>query len=136
MSAISAVSVSSVQLARIVHGAVVLIIRRSWVRAPPAPPEVEENVGDALALISVTRRCALTLINRFGRTVADANSYRFLIHDVHWRFTWFQGQPGSGEAPLDEAGPVLDLLQAVPDDLDEVAEAGDGEVGQHTAFEH
>ena len=62
--------------------------------------------------------------------------YRFLIHDVHWRFTWFQGQPSSGEAPLDEAGPVLDLLQAVPDDLDEVAEAGDGEVGQHTAFEH
>src|SRR6476646_11770115 len=32
--------VSSVQLARMVHGAVVLIIRRSWVRAPPAPPAV------------------------------------------------------------------------------------------------
>ena len=37
--------------------------------------------------------------------------YRFLIHDVHWRFTWFQGQPGSGEAPLDEAGLRLDLLR-------------------------
>jgi hypothetical protein len=31
-------SVVSVQLACTVHGAVVLIIRRSWVRAPPAPP--------------------------------------------------------------------------------------------------
>jgi hypothetical protein len=30
-------SVVSVQLAHPVHGAVVLIIRRSWVRAPPAP---------------------------------------------------------------------------------------------------
>ena len=28
----------SVQLARLVHEAVLLIIRRSWVRAPPAPP--------------------------------------------------------------------------------------------------
>src|SRR5690349_4388242 len=65
-----------------------------------------------------------------------ATCYRSLIHDVHWCFTWFQGQPGSGEAAFDEAGPVLDLLQAVPDDLDQVAEAGDGEVGQHAAFEH
>src|SRR6516165_1658457 len=63
-------------------------------------------------------------------------SYRLLIHDVHWCFTWFQGQPGSGEAAFDEAGPVVDLLQAVPDDLDQVAEAGDGEVGQHAAFKH
>jgi len=31
-------SVVSVQLVRTMHGAVVLIIRRSWVRAPPAPP--------------------------------------------------------------------------------------------------
>ena len=30
----------SVQLADVVHGAVLLIIRRSWVRAPPAPPAV------------------------------------------------------------------------------------------------
>jgi hypothetical protein len=30
----------SVQLAHTMHGAVVLIIRRSWVRAPPAPPAV------------------------------------------------------------------------------------------------
>ena len=36
---------------------------------------------------------------------------------------------------FDEAG-VLDLLQAVPDDLDQVSEAGDGEVGQHAALEH
>src|SRR5262245_7612597 len=49
---------------------------------------------------------------------------------------WVQGQPGSGEAPLDEAGPVLDFLQAVPDDLDQVGEAGDGEVGQDAALEH
>jgi hypothetical protein len=31
-------SVVSVQLAHTMHAAVVLIIRRSWVRAPPAPP--------------------------------------------------------------------------------------------------
>ena len=35
----------------------------------------------------------------------------------------------SGETAFDKAGPVLDLLQAMPDDLDQVAEAGDGEVG-------
>jgi hypothetical protein len=50
-------------------------------------------------------------------------------------FTWFRGQACSGEAAFDEAGLVLDLLQAVPDDPDQVAEAGDGEVGQHAALE-
>jgi hypothetical protein len=35
-------------------------------------------------------------------------------------FDLVQGQPGSGEAASDEAGLVLDLLQAVPDDLDQV----------------
>jgi hypothetical protein len=33
-------------------------------------------------------------------------------------FDLVQGQPGSGGAAFDEAGLVLDLLQAVPDDLD------------------
>ena len=33
-------SVVSVQVVRTMHEAVVLIIRRSWVRAPPAPPAV------------------------------------------------------------------------------------------------
>ena len=47
-----------------------------------------------------------------------------------------QGQPGSGQAALDEAGLILDLLQAVPDDLDQVGEPGNGEVGQHPALEH
>src|SRR6266568_9353837 len=47
-----------------------------------------------------------------------------------------QGQPGAGQASLDEAGLVLDLLQAAPDDLDQVGEAGDGEVGQDAALEH
>jgi hypothetical protein len=32
--------VQSVQLVRVMHGAVVLIIRRSWVRAPHAPPAI------------------------------------------------------------------------------------------------
>ena len=49
---------------------------------------------------------------------------------------WFQGQPGFGEAALDEARPVLDLLQPVPDDLQQAGEAGGGEVGQHAALEH
>jgi len=44
-----------------------------------------------------------------------------------------EGQPGSGEAAFDEAGLVLDLLQAVPDDVDQLGEAGDGEVGQDAA---
>ena len=39
-------SVVSVQLALLVHGAVLLIIRRSWVRAPPAPPSL--SCDDAL----------------------------------------------------------------------------------------
>jgi hypothetical protein len=47
----------------------------------------------------------------------------------------FQGRACSGEAALDEAGLVLDLLQAVPDDLHQVGEAGDGEVGQYVALE-
>ena len=38
--------VLTVQLVRTVHGAVVLIIRRSWVRAPPAPPSL--SCGDTL----------------------------------------------------------------------------------------
>ena len=33
-------------------------------------------------------------------------------------------------------GLVLDFLQAVPDDLEQVGEAGDGEVGQGAALEH
>src|SRR6266536_3383432 len=49
---------------------------------------------------------------------------------------WLQGQPSPGEAAVNEAGLVLNLLQAVADDLDQVAEAGDGEVGQHAALEH
>src|SRR5262249_34962584 len=49
---------------------------------------------------------------------------------------WVQGEPGSGEASLDYPGPVLDFLQAVPDDVDQVGEAGDGEVGQDAALEH
>ena len=51
-------------------------------------------------------------------------------------FGWFQAEPGSGEAAVDKTGLVLDFLQAVPDDLDQVGEAGDGEVGQDAALEH
>ena len=38
--------------------------------------------------------------------------------------------------PSIRPGLVLDFLQAVPDDLDQVGEAGDGEVGQDAALEH
>ena len=51
-------------------------------------------------------------------------------------FGLIQGQACSGEAAFDKAGPVLDLLQTVPDDQDQVGEAGDGEVGQHAALEY
>ncbi len=49
-------------------------------------------------------------------------TYRSLIPDV--RQVWLQAQPGSDEAALDEAGLVLDFLQAVPDDLDQVGSPG------------
>jgi hypothetical protein len=39
---------------------------------------------------------------------------RPLIRDVRWVFQLVQGQACSGEAALDEAGLVLDLLQGVP----------------------
>ncbi len=51
-------------------------------------------------------------------------------------FGLVQGQPCSGETAFDEAGLALDPLQGVPDDLDQVGEAGDGEVGEHAALEH
>ena len=44
--------------------------------------------------------------------VASYVAKRPLIRDVRRCFGWFQGQPRSGEATLDEVGPVLDLLQA------------------------
>ena len=40
-----------------------------------------------------------------------------------------QGEPGSGEASVDEARPALDRSQSVPDDGDEVVETWDGEIG-------
>jgi hypothetical protein len=60
-----------------------------------------------------------------------------LIRDVRWLSNLFHGQACSGliEAALDEAGLVLDRHQAVPDDPDQVAEAGDGEVGQDAALQ-
>src|SRR5260370_18584124 len=67
------------------------------------------------------------------QVVRAALSYRSLIRDV--RRVWLHAQPGSEEAALDKAGLVLDLLQAVPDDLDQVSEAGYGEVGQDAALE-
>jgi hypothetical protein len=39
-------------------------------------------------------------------------------------FDLIQDQACPGEAALDEAGPAPDLLQAVPDDLDQVGETG------------
>ena len=66
VSAVSAVSVSPVQLALAVDVAIVLIIRRSWVRASPAPPGILRviwrvswdgswtEVGEAMALVVVT----------------------------------------------------------------------------------
>jgi hypothetical protein len=59
-------SVSSLQLARTVDEAIVLIIRRSWVRAPPAPPGILRVIwrvswngswteaDEAMALVVVT----------------------------------------------------------------------------------
>ena len=43
--------------------------------------------------------------------------------------------PGSGEASVDEAGPVLDFVQAVLDDLQQMSESGEGDVGQRSALE-
>jgi hypothetical protein len=49
---------------------------------------------------------------------------------------WSRVRPVPARQPSSSPGLVLDLLQAVPDDLDQVAVAGDGEVGQHAALEH
>src|SRR6266542_3042443 len=70
---------------------------------------------------------------RLSKSVQPA-SYRSLIRDV--RRVWLHAQPGSEEAAFYKQGLVLDLLQAVPDDLDQVGEAGHGEVGQDAALEH
>src|SRR5512135_2259799 len=64
----------------------------------------------------------------------EIRGYRSLIHDV--RRVWLYAQPGSGEAAFDEQGLVLDLLQAVPDHLDQLGEAGHGGVGQDAALEY
>ena len=50
-------------------------------------------------------------------------------------FTWFQCPALFRRGSLRWARLILDLLQAVPDDLDQVAEAGNGEVRQHAALE-
>lgn len=49
--------------------------------------------------------------------------------------TWFQAEPCSGGAAFDEARLVLDFPQAAPDDLQQVAGAGEREVGQRPALE-
>src|ERR1700758_3675199 len=46
-----------------------------------------------------------------------------------------QGEASLGEAAFDEAWPALDCPQAVPEDPDEVAEGGAGEVGQGAPLE-
>src|SRR5260370_11191107 len=78
----------------------------------------------------VAQKCVARWLG--GSTLNAA--YRSLIRDV--RRVWLHAQPGSEEAAFDEQGLVLDLLQAVPDDLDQVSEAGHGEVGQDAALEH
>src|SRR5216683_5738553 len=40
----------------------------------------------------------------------------------------FEGQAGPGEAAVDQAGPVLDLLQLALDDADQAVQVGGGEV--------
>lgn len=39
-------------------------------------------------------------------------------------------EPSSGEAAIDDPWLVLDFLQAVIDDLQQVGQAGEGDVGQ------
>src|ERR1035438_2449802 len=52
--------VSSVQLVCMVHEAVLLIIRRSWVRAPPAPPGgLHVSVGTMFTFASDILVCIL-----------------------------------------------------------------------------
>ena len=47
---------------------------------------------------------------------------------------WFEAEAGSGEAAVDEGGLVLDFLQPALDGLQEVGEAGEGDVGQRAAL--
>lgn len=48
---------------------------------------------------------------------------------------WLQGEPGFGEASLEEAGTALDGADGVLADLDELVEGGAGEVGERATFQ-
>jgi hypothetical protein len=43
---------------------------------------------------------------------------------------WFEDEPGLGEEPVDELGPVLDALEPVLDDGGELVHVAGGEVAQ------
>src|SRR5579859_5844449 len=75
------VSVVSVQLARTVHRAVLLIIRRSWVRAPPAPPAVSLE-GPAHSWTGSYRWSGVPAGSRpKDSTITKSDSRRILAHE-------------------------------------------------------
>ena len=68
-SSIGAITVSSVQLACVVHEAALLIVRRPWVRAPHAPPNQDR---EASAMASSARESPGACGTRTGPTPACA----------------------------------------------------------------
>ena len=98
--------VQSVQLVRVMHGAVVLIIRRSWVRAPPAPPGgLHVSVGTIF-----TFRSDILVRGRAGVASAVPVAFRLRCVAGWWVRAcpgWFPGTlppPGSDRGG-DEGGP-------------------------------
>jgi hypothetical protein len=43
----------------------------------------------------------------------------------------FKAEPGLGEEPVDQRGPVLDALEPVPDDGGQLIDGAGGEVAQY-----
>src|ERR1035438_1717084 len=81
--------VSSVQLVCMVHEAVLLIIRRSWVRAPPAPPAV--SISD--------RRWPWTDVGgAIHPAVIAVRSHRVAVEWV-WRAKAYGGKDWTGCLP-------------------------------------
>src|SRR5712691_9147726 len=76
--------VVSVQLVRTMHGAVLLIIRRSWVRAPPAPPDPLTGRENRFCKTCKTERAAQIELGKLlamaqGEPAADGPGTRLEI---------------------------------------------------------
>ncbi len=100
-------SVVAVQLARMMHAAVLLIIRRSWVRAPPAPPAV--SISD--------RRWSWTDVGgAIHPAVIAVRSHRVAVEWV-WRAKTYGGKDWTGCLPSSPSACRTEQCVLPPADL-------------------